>query len=162
MRNFFIICITALLFSGCALTSIPAVREEYRGNIKQWQQIIKEEGWSHSLAEEVVSTTLSLCRYDGSDTYRWATPTTFLRQEMTGDCLEFAAQLLATFTFLEFPYGKRCRIVWPPYQPGYHAVFRYEWPREVWHHVEVTPTLTTWFEKYLFVTVIEFDDKRVY
>ena len=136
-----IICITCafFLFNGCAVRPLSGVREGYRDAIKGWQKTIIDEGWSHSLADEIAIKTRQFSKYKESG-YKWYSPNSFLYQEMKGDCLEIAAQMLATFTFLEYPYGKRVRIVCPLMSPFfYHAVFRYEWPQGEWHQVETTP-----------------------
>ena len=137
------------------------VLDAYRHQIKSWQDQITESGWSEDIAKDITNTTLSMSNYECSS-HNWQSPNAFLYNAMQGDCLEIAAQMLATFVFLEFPYGKRCRVVRPVYQPWNHAVFRYEWPKGIWHQVETTPSLTTWLEKYLYVRVIDFDDKEVY
>lgn len=139
-----------------------AVLDKYRSRIKGWQDQIIMSGWSENLAKKITSTTLALSSYEGSS-YAWLSPNAFLYNSMRGDCFEIAAQMLATFIFLEFPHENRCRVVLPLYTPIVnHAVFRYEWPEGVWHQVETTPTLTTWFEKYFYMKVIEFDDKRIW
>ena len=137
------------------------VLDAYRHQIKCWQDQIREAGWSEDIVKNITGTTLAMSSYECSS-HAWQSPNAFLYNAMYGDCLEIAAQILATFVFLEFPYGCRCRVVRPVYQPWNHAVFRYEWPEGVWHQVETTPSLTTWFEKYFYVKVIDFDAKGVY
>ncbi len=139
----------------------PDPQGEYYQSIEQWQQKVREEGWSEDKVNGIVDSCLMMSRYAREPAKRnhWKTYNEFQRN-FRGDCEDIATFMYGTLKRLGCPYALKLRIIRMP--AGDHAVLLVQLPTRQWKMYNNVPLPGDFLDIALARTVVEWDDQRIY
>jgi hypothetical protein len=134
---------------------------DYRWYIEQWQQRVREEGWSEALVNDIVDSCLNIAKYEPEPAHHdhWKTYGEF-QISYRGDCEDIATFMYGTLKRLEYPYAQKLRIIRMP--AGDHAVLMVQLPNDQWKMYNSIPQPGDFLDLALARTIVEWDDQRIY
>lgn len=134
---------------------------DYRWYIEQWQQRVRQEGWSEALVNDIVKSCLTIAKYEPEPANHdhWKTYGEFQRN-YRGDCEDIATFMYGTLKRLNCPYALKLRIIRMP--AGDHAVLMVKLPTCRWKMYNSIPQLGDFVDIMLARTVVEWDDQNIY
>ncbi len=134
---------------------------DYRWSIEQWQQRVRQEGWSKELVNDVVDSCLKIAKYEPEPTSRdhWKTYGEF-KKDFRGDCEDIATFMYGTLKRLDYPQALKLRIIRMP--AGDHAVLMVQLPSGEWKMYNTIPLPGAFLDIALSRTVVEWDDQQIY
>jgi hypothetical protein len=147
---------------GCAIFYQPKDPvKTYYDQIKDWQDRVKQEGWSEKLIDDVIYKCHWLAFYQGDEIEdHWDTPSEFEDKGLKGDCEDIAVFLLATFKRLKYPFGVRILAVRT--LVGDHALLKVKMPDGKWKTYETVPMPLGFIDGIFYFPLFEWDFNRIY
>ncbi len=134
---------------------------DYRLQIENWQNRIRQEGWHSELINDIMAKCILLSKYeaDPKDRDDWMSYQDFVKT-FRGDCEDIATFMYGTLKILDYPDAVRMRILRMPM--GDHAVVMVKMPSGRWKLFNSVPVPGDVIDLALSRTLVEWDDDRIY
>ena len=126
---------------------------DYRIQIENWQNRIRQEGWHDALVDEIMSTCIRLSKYesDPENLDHWMTYQEFVKT-FRGDCEDIATFMYGTLKRLQYPKSIRIRVLRMPM--GDHAVVMVKLSNDRWKMFNSVPIPGDVFDLALSRTIV--------
>jgi len=157
--------IVLALTTGCMAMYQPdpsVINDQYYEQIREWQNRIRQEGWSENLVGDVIHKCVLLSKYEYDRGDHWATPGEFMQRGFRGDCEDIAVFGMGTLKRLEYPHDVRILAV--KTLTGDHAVLKVQVPGKngiAWKIYETVPMPLIEVDQLFYRPIVEFDDKVI-
>ena len=158
------VLVLGLMLSGGGCTAFyqpaPSTLDgAYYEQIRDWQDRVRQEGWTRNLLDDVVKGCLRLAKYRLEKDDHWDTPREFMEKGFQGDCEDIAVFILATLKRLG--YEKPVRVMAVKTLMGDHALVKVALPRGDWKTYETVPVPLGEVDRLFYRPIVEFDEERI-
>jgi hypothetical protein len=134
---------------------------DYRLEIEDWQERIRQEGWHEALVNDIMAKCIRLSKYetDPDATDYWMTYREFI-QSFRGDCEDIATFMYGTLKRLNYPEAVRLRALRMPL--GDHVVVMVKLPGGRWKMFNSVPMPGDVIDIAFSRTLVEWDEENIY